>query len=133
MKVFISHSGIDTWVARQIQLSIIDLGVNTFLDDACLAVGDDFEKIILHELQTSNELVVLLTPWSLERPYVWLEVGAAWISDIRIVGIFYGLTLEELSSNIKNPIFIKKNNLISLNDFDTYLEQLSKRVHHINI
>jgi hypothetical protein len=23
-------------------------------------------------------LVVLLTPWALERPYVWIELGASW-------------------------------------------------------
>src|SRR5687768_17055702 len=104
VKIFISHSGIDTWVAKQIQFSLTNLGVDTFLDDVCLSIGDDFEEVILHELKKSNELVVLLTPWSLERPYVWLEIGAAWISDIRIVAILYGLTFEELLSNIKNPI-----------------------------
>ena len=108
-----------------------DLGVLTFLDEGCIAIGDDFEGVILKELRTSDELIVLLTPWALQRPYVWLEIGAAWMKDIRIIDVLHGLTFEDISTNSKNPILIKKNNLVNLNDLDKYFEQLGKRLSEL--
>ena len=84
--VFISHSGTDTWVAQQIAREIEACGAVPFLDEANIAVGDDFEDRILDALEESKELVVLLTPWSLSRPYVWAELGAAWVRRIPIIG-----------------------------------------------
>jgi TIR domain len=127
-KIFISHSSSDTWITKQIEIELKKLDVTIFLDDGFLDVGDDFEKIILKELKSSDELVVLITPESIKRPYVWLEIGAAWIREIRIVGILHGITIEELSSDPKNPVLIKKSNLIHLNDFDKYANQLKKRL-----
>lgn len=127
-KIFISHSSIDTWVTIQIQDKLKALNLSTFLDENCIDIGDDFENVILEELKSSDELLVLLTPWSLNRPYIWIELGAAWAMNIRIIGILYGLTFEEFSANTRNPILIKKTNAVMLNDFDIYLEQLKKRL-----
>jgi TIR domain len=66
--VFISHSGRDTWVAKQIAREISACGVETFLDEAEVEIGADFEEAILSSLDKADELVVLLTPWALDRP-----------------------------------------------------------------
>ncbi len=47
-RVFISHSSVDTWVARQIARYIEECGASTFLDEADIEYGDDFEERILH-------------------------------------------------------------------------------------
>lgn len=130
-KIFISHSSVDTWVAKQIQSKLTKLGAATFLDEGCIDIGDDFENIIIKELRNSNELIVLLTPSALQRPYVWMEIGAAWAIDIRIIGMLYGVTFEEISTNSKTPVLIKKNNLVNLNDSDKYFEQLDKRLNEL--
>lgn len=70
LKVFVSHAGADTWVARQIEREIRACGADAFLDEAAIAVGADFEEEILDSLSSSDELLVLLTPWALDRPYV---------------------------------------------------------------
>ncbi len=46
-KIFISHSSTDTWVARQIAKHIENLDASTFLDEADIDYGDDFEDRIL--------------------------------------------------------------------------------------
>jgi hypothetical protein len=71
--VFISHSGPDTWVARQIAREVEARGATPFLDEAQVDAGADFEEDILNFLERAHELVVLLTPWALERPYVWAD------------------------------------------------------------
>lgn len=130
--VFISHSGADTWVAKQIAREIRNCGATPFLDEAEIDVGADFEEDILAFLDKAHELVVLLTPWALERPYVWAELGAAWGRRIPIVGLLQGLTAAELQSRSGVPILLKKRNLLPLNDLDTYLNQLRERIQEYN-
>ena len=125
--VFVSHAGIDTWVARRISEKIESCGAKAFLDDAHISVGEDFEDRILRELDEASELLVLLTPWSLNRPYVWAEVGAAWGKRTPIVGVLYGLNPEELNAQAGVPILIKRRNLIDINELDTYFAQLHER------
>lgn len=126
--VFVSHSGTDTWVAKQIARELGDCGATAFLDEAEIDVGADFEENILAFLEKADELVVLLTPWALDRPYVWAEVGAAWGRRIPIVALLHGLTAAELQSKPEVPVLLKKRNLLPLNDIETYLAQLRRRV-----
>ena len=126
--VFISHSSRDTWVARQIAREIGACGAEPFLDEAEVEVGEDFEEEILTFLNKADELVVLMTPWALERPYVLAEMGAAWSRRIPIVILLHGMTVGEFQSRPGIPVFLKKRSLIDLNAFDDYLVQLRKRV-----
>ena len=126
--VFISHSGEDTWVARQIAREICARGAKSFLDEADIDVGAEFEEDIRQFLDKAHELLVLVTPWSLERPYVWAEVGAAWIRRIPIVVVLHGISASEFQAQPHAPVFLKKRDMIRLNDIDQYLDQLGERV-----
>jgi hypothetical protein len=126
--VFVSHSSQDTWVARQIAREIEGSGAKAFLDEAEVDAGADFEEDILDFLERAHELVVLLTPWALDRPYVWAELGAAWGRRIPIVALLLGITPSELQKRPGTPVFLKKRDLLQLNEVDKYLEQLSVRV-----
>ena len=125
--VFVSHSGEDTWVARQIALSIERCGATPFLAQAYVDVGAEFEEDIREFLDKADELVVLFTPWSLERPYVWAEIGAAWIRRIPIIVLLLGLSNGEFQARPNAPVFLKKRDIISLNQIDQYLAQLQAR------
>jgi len=126
--VFVSHSSVDTWVARQIARRIASCGATPFLDEAEIDVGADFEEDILAFLAKADELVVLITPWALDRPYVWAELGAAWSRRIPIVALLHGLSAGELQSRPSVPILLKRRNLLPLNEIDVYLGQLRRRV-----
>lgn len=126
--VFISHSSRDTWVAKQIAREVEACGATPFLDEAEIDVGADFEEDILGFLEKAHELVVLLTPWALDRPYVWAEIGAAWGRRIPIVALLLGITPGELQSRPGVPVLLKKRNLIELNEISSYVEQLKQRV-----
>lgn len=126
--VFISHAGTDAWVARKIADEVNTCGAVPFLDEADIDIGEDFEEYILTALANAKELVVLLTPWSLKRPYVWAEIGAAWGRRIPIVGILHGITATDLQADASIPVILKRRNLISLNEVDEYLAELKERV-----
>jgi TIR domain len=126
--VFVSHAGEDTWIARQIAREIASRGARPFLDQADIHVGAEFEEDIRGFLDQADELVVLFTPWSLERPYVWAEIGAAWIRRIPIVVVLLGLTTAEFQSRPNAPVFLKRRDVIHLNDIGQYLDQLGSRI-----
>ena len=99
--VFVSHSGEDTWVARQIARGVSECGAHPFLDEADVEVGAEFEEDIREFLDRAHELLVLVTPWSLKRPYVWAEIGAAWIRRIPIVVVLHGLSRSDFQAQPK--------------------------------
>ncbi len=126
--VFVSHSGEDTWVARQIARGISDCGAYPFLDEADVEVGAEFEEDIREFLDRAHELLVLVTPWSLDRPYVWAEIGAAWIRRIPIIVVLHGLSRRDFQAQPNVPVFLKKRDFITLNDVDDYFRQLGNRI-----
>lgn len=126
--IFVSHAGEDTWVARQIAREITLTGAEVFLDAADIEIGAVFEEDIRAFLEKADELLVLFTPWSLDRPYVWLEIGAALIRDIPVIVVLHGLSKRRFQSRPTVPIFVKKRNLTSLNDIDRYFLELKKRL-----
>lgn len=72
----------------------------------------------------SRELVVLLTPDSVDRPWVLLEVGAAWgrRRDYRIVPVLCHVTVDAI------PDIIEGKKAFHINEFDQYLKELARRV-----
>lgn len=109
--IFVSHSGQDAWVAKQIAREIEARGATAFLDEA-QEVGSDFENSILDFLERAHEFVVLLTPWALDRPYVWAEIGAAWGLRLPIVALLHGMSAADLQSKPGIPVLLKKRDLL---------------------
>ena len=126
--VFISHSGADTWVARQISRECECVGADTFLDEVEIAVGEDSETAIPASLKVASELLVLITPWAIDRPYVWIEIGAAWLRQIPLIVVLHGISTEDFQENPKAPVLLKRRNLIDINELDRYFEQLVTRL-----
>ena len=126
--VFVSHSGTDLWVAKQLESHLRIAGADVFLDESGIDVGDDFEEKIRTHLEKMNELLVLLTPWALERPYVWAETGAAWIRQIPVIVVLHGLTAETAQTRPGFPVFLKRRDMIRLNEVETYFTQLAARI-----
>jgi hypothetical protein len=125
--VFVSHAGEDTWVARQIASEISHKGARAFLDKTDIDVGAEFEEDVRASLKAADEMLALFTPWAFDRPYVWSEIGAAWMRGIPIIVVLHGLTVMEFTSKPFVPEFLKKRNIIKLNDIDQYLKQLGSR------
>lgn len=126
--MFISHASDDTWVAQQIGLHVRSRGADTFLDNENIERGDDFEERIIEEANESTELLVLFTPTSSERKYVWMEIGMFLGARKRIVGVLYGVTKEQISTDQFTPVAIKRISAVDLNDIDSYFDELAGRV-----
>jgi hypothetical protein len=129
VEVFISRASCDEWVAKQIARRIEQFKIATFLSELHIRLGDeDFEDRLLEALEQCSELIVLLTPEALQRPYVWMELGAIWVTHKRASFILYRLTVEDLRKRSGVPLFILKSELIDINrDTEHFLEQLQAR------
>ncbi len=121
--VFVSHATADKWIAKRICEAIEQTGVATFRDDRDIAGGDSIPDTIRNRLLQASELLVLLTPNSVGRPWVLLEIGAFWgqKGGSRIVPVLYLVDV----SNIPGQIGSTK--AVPLNELDGYLEDLRRR------
>lgn len=126
-KVFISHGTADTWLATQVAQRITACGASFFLDTASIATGDDFKRIIKQEMAQSQELIVIFTPWSAHRNWIWIEIGLAMSQDKRFVAVFYGMKLSDLEEGGGKAV-LEDVNIIDINDFDRYFRELKTRV-----
>lgn len=123
--VFVSHSTKDRWIARQIarllEASGKDFDVKTFLDERDIKVGDSIPDSIRTNIQQCNEFLVLLTRNSLDRPWVLIEISAAWGHGKRIIAIIDKVAPEEM------PEIMLPYKAVDLNELDEYIKQLVER------
>lgn len=131
-RVFLSHSSTDAWVAKQLSIYLERCGAETFLDVNDIEHGDDFDEAIVDAAERSNELLVLVTPWSKDRNYVWMEIGMFRGARKRVVGVLHGLKSSDIATDERIPVVLKKIDLVDLNDVDSYLVQLARRAAGAN-
>jgi|ERR1700674_2981781 TIR domain-containing protein len=127
--VFVSHGWHDRWIARQLALNIVkEAAAEVFIDIFDIKTGDRIEERVHSGLIGCTELVSLLTPWSVDRNWVWSEMAGAWTLKKRYVGVLYGLTLDEIEREHGGLAMLSPTKIINLNDFDDYLRELATRV-----
>jgi predicted nucleotide-binding protein len=123
-QVFVSHATADKWLAQTICEKIEATGASTFRDDRDINGGDDIPEEIRRQIKLSKEIVVLLTPDSVDRQWVILEVGAAWgwSKRMRIIILMNHVSVDPI------PDMIKNKKAINLNNIDHYLGELTIRI-----
>jgi hypothetical protein len=122
--VFVSHATADKWIAKALCDRIESTGAKSFRDDRDIQGGDSIPEEIRRQIKLSKELVVLLTPESVNRQWVTMEVGAAWgwSKRMRIIVVMYHVSVDPI------PDMIKNKKAMPLNDFDQYVIELAARV-----
>jgi hypothetical protein len=126
--VFISHAWHDRWVATQLARLIREKSsADVFIDVFDVEYGDRIEERVQEGIVRCSELVALVTPWSVKRTWLWTEIGGAWGSKKRVVGLLYGVTLDEIQKEHGGTACLNATNCGHINDLDAYLEQLTKR------
>lgn len=127
-QVFISHGSSDLWVAEQLSGHVESCGGSSFLDEKHVPKGGNFKQIIHREIKRSKELLVLFTPWSIGRSWVWIEVGAAWALKRRIVAILYGLSVGDFEEQSGGKGVFEDINITDINNVHVYFRELAARI-----
>jgi TIR domain len=94
----------------------------TFLDERDIQGGDSIPETILTRLRDCQEFVILLSPQSITRQWVLVELGAALGLQKHIVPIIHNVTPTDI------PDIIRLTKAHELNDFEHYLDELVCRV-----
>jgi TIR domain len=89
--------------------------VRTFLDEVDLIGGDRIPATIKANLHACGEFVILLSPHSIARQSVLVELGGAWTLGKRIMSITYDLDADQI------PDIIDHDKSYDLNDFERYV------------
>ncbi len=123
--VFVSHATADKWIARMLCEKIEETGAKAFRDDRDINGGDDIPDEIRRQIVKSDEMLVIFSPKSLNRPWVLLEVGAAWgrRQKARIVAVLCHVEVDNI------PDIISSKKAILINDVDDYFVELKRRVN----
>ena len=119
MKIFISHSSHDKWVARQISRLLEADGHDTFLDEKDIKSGDPIDASIQLHLKDSDHLLIVLSPASIGSHWVFLEIGGAKALGKRVVPILLHVGANEIPAPISQLL------ARDINDFDKYLAEVS--------
>ncbi len=128
MRIFLSHASTDTWIARQLAQHLRVKGAETFLDVDQIPVGDDFRARILDVEPDCAELLVLLTPWSMQRPWVLFEICCFIHARKRVVGVLHGLTAEQVKDDPVIGVLLPRETFVDINAVDTYFDQIGRQV-----
>jgi len=127
-RVFISHGWDDRWLASQIDRRIQELRGTTFIDLSVIEKGDDIEERIFGEMPNCDEVLVVFTPWSVDRNWVWVEIGAARALGKRVVAVFYQVDLSTLEREKGGSTFLRAKNAVDINDMESYFTELARRI-----
>lgn len=122
--VFVSHSTYDKWIAKVLceKLESISVGAETFRDDRDIDGGTSIPETIKAKIRQCSELLVLLTPESIHRDWIKLEIGMAEILDKRIIPVLYHVEPESILG------ILRERRAFRLDEFDDYLREVRKRV-----
>lgn len=109
-RLFISHATSDGDFANAVKQEIEKVFANG-LDIFCtsspgaIAVGTDWLNEIETRLATTQAVIPIITPVSIERPWLWFEVGATWNNGRAGNCRIYPLCAPEIElANLPSPL-----------------------------
>jgi hypothetical protein len=110
IRVFLSHSSEDKQVAGYIAQKLMKNGIDVWYDEWCIGPGDSIRQKIDMGLTDCTHFMVLLTPRSLEKPWVNQEMDAGLVRKLdkpdqfKFIPIRHGLPPEKLPKLLSNML-----------------------------
>ena len=108
--VFISHTTTDYPIANILNAEIKRVfanGVQVFASSVPGTVkpGADWLNEVEENLDKAKAVIVLITPISINRPWIWFEIGASWSKTLMGSGKIYPLCSPEIDfSELPEPL-----------------------------
>jgi len=109
-KLFISHATSDGEFAHAVKAEIEKVfanGVSVFCTSSpgSIPIGNDWLSDIEGKLNSAQAVIAIVTPVSIERPWLWFELGATWSSGRSGDCHIYPLCVAEIDlSSLPPPL-----------------------------
>lgn len=94
--VFISYAAGDSAIANELRNDIEKNGLRCFMAEKDIQVATEWQESIREALVGSKRVLVLLTPRSINRPWVLMETGAAWALGKALIPALSHVAVNEL-------------------------------------
>jgi TIR domain-containing protein len=108
--LFISHATSDSEFAEAVKQEIHKVfanGINVFSTSSpgAIPTGNDWLNDIENRLNTAQAIIAIITPVSIERPWLWFEIGATWLNGRKGDCRIYPLCVQEINlSELPEPL-----------------------------
>jgi hypothetical protein len=99
--VFISYAAGDSAIADELRNDLEKNGLNCFMAQKDIQVATEWQDSIRAALIASKRVLVLLTPRSINRPWVLMETGAAWALGKALIPALSQVAANELLDPIR--------------------------------
>jgi TIR domain len=99
--IFISYSTGDAGLADELRTDLVGGGLTCFMAEKDVQIATEFQDSILQALIGSEQILVLLTPRSIQRPWILMEMGAAWALRKPLIPALSHVALSDLPDPIK--------------------------------
>ena len=108
--IFLSHATSDGEFANAVKQEMEKVfadGVNVFCTSSpgAISVGSDWLETIEGKLGTAQAIIAIVTPVSIEKPWLWFELGATWLKGRAGNCLIYPLCAPEINlSELPSPL-----------------------------
>lgn len=99
--IFLSYAASDAEVAGELRATFVRSGMTCFMAEKDIIVASLWETSIRDALISSTSILLLLTPRSIDRPWILLEGGAAWALGKPIIPALVHVTPDALIDPIR--------------------------------
>ena len=128
-RAFLSYAWEDRELARRIAERLQVNGVDTWWAEWEIRAGDSLRRKIDEGLSNCTHFIVLLTPSSIEKPWVNEEIDAGFVRKVeslaRFIPLRSGLAVSQLTSLLR-PILSPQ-----IDNFDSDMAQLLNDIHGV--
>jgi hypoxanthine phosphoribosyltransferase len=83
--IFLSYSHPDEHIAHELEEKFTKCGLNCFSMESSLHGGDDWVDKVRDSIRVSEIILILITPRSISSKWVFMEVGAAWMENKKVI------------------------------------------------
>jgi hypothetical protein len=99
--VFISYTAGDSAIADELRTELQQSGLKCFMAEKDIQVASEWQDSIRDALRNSKRILVLLTPRSVNRPWVLMETGAAWALGKPLIPALVHVAADDLFDPIR--------------------------------
>lgn len=138
--LFISHATSDGEFAEAVRQEIGKVfanGINVFSTSSpgAIPAGNDWLSDIENRLNSAQAIIAIVTPVSIERPWLWFEIGATWLNGRKGDCRIYPLCAQEINlSELPEPLSrLQALSLSKATDLKMLFEGLIKQFGFGNI
>lgn len=128
--IFLSHSWEDKFFARKLAEKLAEFGVDVWIDEAELKVGDSLIQKISEAIEKTEYVAVVLSHNSVASPWVQKELSIAMTQEIAGKKV---KVLPILLEKCEIPEFLKDKLYADFTDLDKFDESLSKILYAIGV